>query len=39
MSNGIVVLSGKEEYVNGVKEYLEKLCLQAVIEFVGTSWR
>ena len=30
MSNGIVVLSGKEEYVNGVKEYLEKLCLSNI---------
>ena len=30
MSNGIVVLSGKEEYVNGVKKYLEKLCLSNI---------
>ena len=31
MSNGIVVLSGKEEYVNGVKKYLENsLCLDNV---------
>ena|SRR3989338_1862449 len=28
MSN--VVLSGKEEYVNGVKKYLEKLCLSNI---------